>query len=207
LKKAVIAIGPAVAVIVAVIAPPSCSKDHVAEGGFWFDHVTFELPQADAERIGGAIRPDEVRRIESIAIAELDLAYAGLRIRFSNNTSAFYRVSVVQDFSASQLPSAGQSRRLPFGGVGSVNFRMLADHAIAHAPAGADRVATIDGIGRGIGRTAAHEFAHQILPRVNIHASKDVRSYEYGSADRAEQYYGELHWDFTRPLLRETLGK
>jgi hypothetical protein len=202
------AVGPAVAVIVAVIAPPSCSKEHVVEGGFWFDRVTFDLPQTDIERLGGAIRPDDAARIESVAKTELDLAYAGLRIRFVNNTSAFYRVNVVQDFPPAGLPAAGQSRRLlPFAGFGSVSFRTLADHAVAHAPPGAERTAIIDGIGRGIGRSAAHEFAHQILPRVNIHASKDLRSYEYGSADRTEQYYGDVHWDFARPILLEHLGK
>jgi hypothetical protein len=202
------AVGVAVVVIAVAIVFPSCSNDHVVQGGFWFDHVTFDLPLADAERIGGAIRSDEARRIESIARAELDMAYAALRIRFSSNAAGFYRVSVVQDFPAAGLPSAGQSHRLlPFGGVGSVSFRTLADHAIAYAPAGADRAAIIEGIGKGIGRTAAHEFAHQVLPRVNIHASKDTDSYEYGSSDRPSQYYGTLHWEFARPRLEETLGR
>lgn len=178
----------------------------MVEAGFWFDRVTFDVPVGDVERIGGAIRADERALIEAIARAELDAAYAGLRIRFSGNDAGFYRVSVVQDFPPAKLPSAGQSRRLPFGGVGAVNFRMLADHAVAHAPAGADRAVIIEGIGRGIGRTAAHEFAHQILPRVNIHASKDTASYEYGSSDRTSQYYGMLHWAFARPRLEEHLG-
>jgi hypothetical protein len=197
----------AVAAIALGLALASCSNEHVVDGGFWFDHVTFELPQADTKRIGGAIRADEAARIESIARAELDAAYAGLRIRFSGKWAGFYRVSVVQDFPAAKLPSAGQSRRLPFGGVGAVNFRTVADHAVAHAPAGADRAAIIEGIGKGIGRTAAHEFAHQILPRLNIHASKDTDSYEYGSSDRASQYYRTLHWEFARPMLIETLGQ
>ena len=76
-----------------------------------------------------------------------------------------------------------------------------------HAPAGADRAAIIDGLGKGIGRTAAHEFAHQILPHVNIHASKDTDSYEYSSSDRASQYYGTLHWDFARPQPEVVIGR
>lgn len=199
--------GAALVVIGTGIALPSCSKEHVVDAGFWFDHVTFDLPQADTKRIGGAIRDDEKARIESIARAELDAAYAGLRIRFSANAAGFYRVSVVQDFPAGRLPSAGQSRRLPFGGIGAVNFRTVGDHAVTHAPAGADRAAIIEGIGKGIGRTAAHEFAHQILVHVNIHASKDTDSYEFGSSDRRSQYYGLLHWDFARPRLEETLGR
>jgi hypothetical protein len=207
LKKAVVSAGAALVVIGAGIAVSSCSKEHVVDAGFWFDHVTFELVQTDAKRIGGAIRADEGARIESIARAELDSAYAGLRIRFSGNAAGVYRVSVLQDFPAGRLPSAGQSRRLPVGGVGAVNFRLLASHAIVHAPAGADRAAIIEGIGKGIGRTAAHEFAHQILPRLNIHASKDTDSYEFGSSDRRSQYYGTLHWDFARPQLESVIGR
>jgi hypothetical protein len=194
------------AAIALLIALTSCSKEHVVDGGFSFDHITFELPQAATTRIGGAIRADEGARIEAIARAELDAAYAGLRIRFSGKDAGFYRVSVVQDFPAAKLPSAGQSRRLPFGGVGAVNFRMVGGHAVAHAAPVADRAAIIEGIGKGIGRTAAHEFAHQILPYVNIHASKDPDSYEYGSSDRASQYYGTLRWDFAKPQLESVLG-
>ena len=63
----------------------------------------------------------------------------------------------------------------------------------------------IAGIGRGIGR-AAHEFAHQLLGSAPIHDSKDLRSYEYGSAARVERYYGEMRWDIARPLLEQRVG-
>ena len=64
----------------------------------------------------------------------------------------------------------------------------------------------VEGIGRGIGRAAAHEFAHQFLGSAPIHDSKDIKSYEYGSAGRAEQYYGEMRWDIARPLLEKRVG-
>ena len=192
----------------AVIALPSCSKQHVVEAGFWFDRVTFDLPVGDVERIGGPIRPDEQSHIESVARAELDAAYAGLRIRFTRQPSGFYRVSVVQDIPARGLPVAGASRRVPFGGgVGSVNFRTLGSQAVANAPRDANRARILEAIGKGIGRTAAHEFAHQILPRVNLHASKDTNSFEYGLSDRASQYYGVLHWAFARPQLESVIGR
>ena len=184
----------------------SCSKSHVVEAGFWFDHVDFDLPQGDVHRLGGPIEDDEKARIESVARTELEDAYRGLRIKFSSAATGFYRVSVVQDIPARGLPTAGQSRRLPSGGVGAVNFRTVADSAVAYAPPGASRAQMIEGIGRGIGRTAAHEFAHQILPRVNLHATKDKDSYEFASSERASQFYGPLHWAFARPHLVETLG-
>ena len=50
-----------------------------------------------------------------------------------------------------------------------------------------------------------HEFAHQIIIG-NSHNPDDVTSYEYPNADRAEQYYGELHWTTARERLLKRLG-
>ena len=75
-----------------------------------------------------------------------------------------------------------------------------------YAPQDADRVAVVQAIGRGIGRAAVHEFVHQLLPRLNIHDSKDDRSYEYGYSSRPAQYYGDMRWDLARPALLERFG-
>ena len=40
-----------------------------------------------------------------------------------------------------------------------------------------------------------------------IHDSQDVRSYEFDSAARREQYFGEMHWDLARPLLVARLSR
>jgi hypothetical protein len=191
-----------------VIAVPSCSKEHVVDAGFWFDRVTFELTVGDIERIGGAIRSEEQSRIEAVARTELEAAYGGLRMRFTEQPAGFYRVSVVQDIPVRGLPVAGASRRmLPFGGAGSVSFRTLGSQAVANAPRDAVRARIIEAIGKGIGRTAAHEFAHQILPKINLHDTKDADSYENGVSDRPSQYYGTLHWAFARPQLESVIGR
>lgn len=65
---------------------------------------------------------------------------------------------------------------------------------------------TDEGIGRGIGRVAAHEFAHLILGAAAVHNDLDEDSYEYPSPDRASQHYGQLHWTTAWPLLRQKLG-
>jgi hypothetical protein len=180
----------------------------VAEAGFWFDRVTFDLPLDDVERIGGPVRPEEQLQIESIARAELATAYAGLRIRFTSQPPATFRVSVVQDIPARALPVAGASRRLPLGGgIGEVSFRTLGSQAVGNAPRDASRARIIDAIGKGIGRTAAHEFAHQLLDHVNLHDTKDPDSYENGISNRPSQFYGTLHWAFARPLLAKALGQ
>jgi len=81
---------------------------------------------------------------------------------------------------------------------------MLVSNAVAYAD-GSDRAAMISGIGRGIGRAAAHEFAHQLVGTAAVH-SNDVLSYEYESSARREQYYGELHWDLAWPVLQRRVG-
>jgi len=197
-----------IAAVVVALGLPSCARDRVAEAGFWFDRVTFDLPVGDVERIGGPVRPAEQRQIESIARAELATAYAGLRIRFTTQPPAAYRVSVVQDIPGRALPVAGASRRLPLGGgIGEVSFRTLGSQAVANAPADASRALIIEAIGKGIGRTAAHELAHQLLDHVNLHDTKDPDSYENGISNRPSQFYGTLHWAFARPLLAKTLGQ
>jgi hypothetical protein len=104
------------------------------------------------------------------------------------------------------LPNAGESMALGFlGGSGGVSFDLVALKAIQYAPQGASRRTIIEGIGRGIGRVAAHEFGHQILSVGLVHNSGDENSYEYPSPDRAAQYYGDLHWTSARPLLEQKL--
>jgi hypothetical protein len=102
---------------------------------------------------------------------------------------------------------SGESRRIAgLGGQGAVNFQLLSNSAIAYAPEGANRAEIIEAIGRGVGRAAVHEFAHQLLGTFPIHDSKDRQSYEYPTADRREQYYGDMHWDIAGPLLKEKFG-
>jgi len=106
---------------------------------------------------------------------------------------------------------AGQSRVFgPLGGSGSVAFAILAHNAIEYAPAGASRQQIVEGIGKGIGRAAVHEFAHQALGLDNLSLldnRTDPDSYEYGNADRRSQYYGELRWTAAWPVLVERFGR
>jgi hypothetical protein len=46
-----------------------------------------------------------------------------------------------------------------------------------------------------------------LLPRAPIHDSRDARSYEYASAARREQYFGNMRWDLARPLLERRLRR
>jgi hypothetical protein len=186
----------------------ACSgSNRTVAAGFWFDEVTYGTSEPGAERLGG-LTSEDMARIESIARAEIHIAYAGLRIAVSERRDAFYRVRVVQTLRHSLLRGlvqAGESRALGmFGGVGAVSFLTLAHNAIEFAPPSATRATIVEAIGKGIGRAAVHEFAHQILNE-DIDGT-DVTTYEYYSAGHAEQYYGSLHWSAAWPRLLKRLG-
>ena len=175
--------------------------------GFWFaGEMTFALH--DAARIGGAITVPEQQRMRDIARAEIRRAFEPFGLEISDRQDAPYRVAVRQvirparESAARYTGAAGLSFALGrLGHSGAVNFQLLAAQAMSYAPPGATRADIIDAIGRGIGRAAIHEFTHQLLPRDPVDAADDESSYEYGSANRRVQYYGELHWTVARPRL------
>jgi hypothetical protein len=183
------------------------SGRRVVEAGFWFEHVTYY-----SGKLGESITTQEMKTIESVARSELVDAFAGLRIIFSGQRDATYRVAVVQELRdlrfRRNVGIAGESRAVPgFGGQGAVSFFFLASGAVACAPEHADRASMIEAIGRGVGRAAVHELVHQLLPTAPIHDSTDVQSYEYASAARCQQYFGEMHWDLAWRLLQARIGR
>lgn len=177
----------------------------VVEVGFWFEEVAYQSP------VIGRLTPDELARIEATARTELRRAFDGLRLRVTSRRDAKYHVRVMQTVTDARFQRevnvAGRSRAMAgLGGLGEVSFTFLASSAVVYAPDDATREAMIDAIGRGVGRAAVHELTHQLLPRAPLHATRDRASYEYRSAARPEQYYGELHWDLARPLLEARLA-
>jgi hypothetical protein len=202
-----IAVGAIVAAASIAGALELLSRDNVVSVGFWFEDVTFEVH--DPARLGGPLTADEQRRIRAVARQEVEHAFAGFRIRVTDRRDAFYRVRVRQVITANnRYAAAGASNVFgPLGGDGSVSFITLAAQAMFHAPAGARRADVVDGIGRGLGRAAVHEFAHQILPQGPMHTTADRASYEYWSSDREAQYYGEMRWSVAEPKLRERLAR
>ncbi len=176
--------------------------------GFWFDGDSFGSPMLTND-VGGPLTPTEIGRIETVARGEVRVAFAEQRLELTADPSAFFRVRVVPappSNDRTRLRLAGESRPLgPLGGLGVVYFQTLAGLAVTHAPSHAGRAEIIDGIGRGIGRAAVHEFAHQLLPVADLHGTTDTSSYEFRSSDRREQYYGKLHWAFAEPLIERRL--
>ncbi|MEZ5289608.1 MAG: hypothetical protein R2745_00855 [Vicinamibacterales bacterium] len=175
--------------------------------GLYFEPVSFS-----AAALGGPLGPDDLAAIRAVALDELRRAFAGYRVAISDRRDARFTVGVVQDVRdlrvARRMSVAGASRAISgFGGSGTVNFALLAGAAVSCAPAGADRRTLLDAIGRGVGRAAAHEAAHQLLPTAPLHDSRDLESYEYHAASRCQQYFGPMHWDLAGPLLAARLGR
>ncbi len=186
--------------------------------GFWWADTPFVLSAGDAARIGGQLTPGELTSIKATSRDEVRRGYAGLRIDITDRHAAFWRVAVVgvpltvtRNRTTYPFSFAGESRVFgPLGGSGSVAFPILAHNAIEYAPQGASRRQIVDGIGRGIGRAAIHEFAHQALGPDNLSFldnRTDSDSYEYASADRPSQYYGELRWTTAWPVLQEKFSR
>lgn len=185
------------------------STGHVVAAGFWFDEVTFDAPALAAVH-GGPLSADERATVQGVARAELAAAFAGLRLDVTSSRTAHYRVRVVQAFPPRQAihgMAVAESRVLgALGGEGAISYSTLAGMAVRLAPPGASRADLVAAIGRGIGRVAAHELAHQILPRGDLHATTDVASYDFGAVDRPGQFFGPMHWDLAGPRLRAALG-
>lgn len=197
--------------MVATLIAATCSQRPAAfpTAGFWFEPNACAIPEG-ASATFPPLNRDEVALIQQHARGELEQAFSGLRIHVAEDRTAFWRVQVMASLPArahSAFPKAGESVALGIlGGAGAVGFDLVALNAIRYAPVGASRQTIVDGIGRGVGRVAIHEFAHQILGVTDIHNPDDQDSYEYPSPDRRSQYYGHLHWTHARPLLQKRLG-
>ena len=178
------------------------------ELGFWMVPLSYQSP-----RIGEAITPQEFLTIDGVARGEIRNAFEDYDVTVTTNRNARFKVEVVSTLRDWRLAArrgtyAGESRAVAgFGGAGAVNFEFVGNGAMVFAPEQATRAEVIEAVGRGVGRVAIHEFAHQLLPKQAIDSSRDSRSFEGNSAAVVEGYYGDLHWDIARPWLDARLKK
>ena len=188
------------------------------DAGFWWADTPFVLSADDAVKVGGPLSAGELKSIAATSRDEVRRAYADLRINITDRHGSFWRVAVVgvpltttRNRTTYPFSFAGESRVFgPLGGSGSVAFAILAHNAIGYAPPGVSRQEIVDGIGKGIGRAAVHEFAHQALGLDNLaylDNRTDEDSYEYANADRPSQYYGKLRWTTAWPVLVQKFGR
>jgi len=183
------------------------SRSETATLAFWFEDISEDAMRTVPDRLAGGLLLDEMKTIETVSRDEIVRAFRQYPISIVGRAAGLYHVRVVDSLNSPRGGSA-ESHVFPgLGGQGFINFRNLAHGAIAYAPTDASRQEIVAAIGRGIGRTAVHEFTHQLLGRhARIDDSKDMQSYEHGSANRREQYYGEMRWDIAAPMLKQKFG-
>lgn len=183
-----------------------CGRSSTAELGFWFEPVSYSSPL-----LSGPLTAEDMAVIEKIARLEIVAAFDGLRVTLSDRQNVRYRIRVVQDIPDDRMlrkaSVPGESRAIRgLGGSGAVNFTYFAGGALAYAPESATRADLVEAIGRGVGRSAVHEFTHLLLPNLQIDGG-DRGSYEYYAASRPEQYFGAMRWAEARPLLDARWGR
>jgi len=198
-----------VAILCAVVAWRSSRMVFVV--GFTFEGFSFVVSEGATAALGGPLTASETQAIKRTSRDELTRAFASLNLRITDRPDAFWTVRVRQSFERrrwQKLPIAGETFVMgPLGARSTVNFSEVLMAAIAHAPPDTTRQILVDGIGRGIGRTAAHELAHAILGVYGPMDNRtDARSYEYFTHNRPEHYYAALHWSRAWPMLVERVG-
>lgn len=201
-------------VFVSLIVAGSCaaaceltgSNTRPIAAGFWFEGVTPASVAVVSARLSAPLTAADLRTIESVARQELHIAFEHTRLQLTGSGAPPFRVRVVPQRDAPSRPTAGESRA--FGGIrgnGVVNFNVVALSAVAYSHGTSDRESLVCAIGRGIGRTAVHEFAHQILGPAGMDGTADPFSYEHADL-RAEHFYAPLHWGPAAATLRQRIG-
>ena len=205
--------------VIAVVAATSlvsglqlyASRAPISAGLTFADEVFTRSPLV-ARALGSPLDAGEAAAVKRAAREEVERAFDALRVRVVESPRAFWRVRVIptvvlrrnrQSFS----PSGASYGFGPLGGAGFVNFTALALNAIRYAPPGSSRAQIVRAIGRGIGRSAVHEFTHMMVPEVPFDRDTDEYSYEHRNTARPAQYYGTLRWATAGPVLRQRFGR
>ena len=113
----------------------------------------------------------------------------------------------MQQFAERRPPAVRRGRVAGFGalgGDGAVDFSALAAMAVISRPPGRPGE-VVEAIGRGIGRVAAHELAHQILSAATSTPAA-IPPATIRRRQPADAFYGPIHWDLAGPWLRDALG-
>jgi hypothetical protein len=143
--------------------------------------------------------------VESAALQTLRDAYRGFDVRFSREPSAA-RLIKVED---TPFQAYGPGRIVGAGAVGATfsiatvsSVYVDALYRVELAAVGCQdfvacgtktRAQLLEGLGRAIGATAAHELGHQ----VGLHFSRDSKCDDCYDGDRANTYvhfFGAMHW-------------
>jgi len=166
---------------------------------------------------GSPLDASEIAVVKTRTLDTLNRAYAGFGVAFDQTARPTHLIRV-EDSSFAATPV----QRMSFGAVGAtfpmssvsaVRFDVLAkivldvsecEHA---APCAVPRRELLDGLGRGVGATAAHELGHQ--RGFGFATDSDCDDcYDGRSSTTRVHFFGEKHWsDSALQAMRRVLPR
>jgi len=176
--------------------------------------LTVAVTFVNSWRIGAEpLTEAEQTHVKQAALDAMRIAFAGFDVEVAEQPSGGSRIIRVED--------TPFGRRLDFGATGvtypasrtsSVRFDVLANvelavtqcRDISRCP-GTPRAALIEGLGRGVGATAAHELGHQS----GFEFTRDARCddcYDGTASASYAHFFGSKHWsDAALQIMKRTL--
>jgi hypothetical protein len=162
-----------------------------------------------------ALTLQEQARVKAVAQQTLQDAFRGFDVTVREGRDADRLVVVDKGFVPGLRPvgqPAPVGETLPFAWVSRVHFDEIC--ATLLSVAGCAGVASrctktrselVDGLGRGIGGTAAHELGHQTGLRFALDARCET-CYDGGTSNTNEHFFGSQHWsDAALTIMRRVL--
>lgn len=173
--------------------------------------VTF----ANTWRVAGdELTMEERSRLTRAAFEAMRDAFLGFDVVIAEAPSSA-RLIRVEDTPAVRTPFFGAAGvTYPAARTSSVRFDVLAnlELAVVHCRdlahcAAMPRAALVDGLGRGVGATAAHELGHQAGFRFALDSRCDD-CYDGGASTSYAHFFGRMHWsDRAVQIMQRTLPR
>jgi hypothetical protein len=161
---------------------------------------------------GQTLTADEQARIKRTALATLRGALSDFDVHVAEDGPAARTIKIEDTPYGRMLNFGASGMTYPVSMVSIVRFDILANNVLAAAGcetldgcAASTRGELVEGLGRGIGATAAHELGHQ----AGLGFSHDARCDDCYDGDTSTSYahfFGAKHWsDGARAQMRRTL--
>jgi hypothetical protein len=173
--------------------------------------VTF----ANTWRVGSdELATEERSRLTRTALDAMRAAFSGFDVAIAEAPSGA-RLIRVEDTPAVRTPFFGAAGvTYPAAHTSSVRFDVLAnlELAVVHCRdlahcATMPRGALVDGLGRGVGATAAHELGHQAGFRFALDSRCDD-CYDGNASTSYAHFFGQKHWsDRALQIMNRTLPR
>ena len=161
---------------------------------------------------GQTLTADEQSRIKRTALATLREAFRDFAVQFAEDDTAARKIRIEDTPYGRMLNFGASGMTYPVALVSSVRFDVLANNVLAAAGcetldrcAAKTRHELVDGLGRGVGATAAHELGHQAGFRFALDSRCDD-CYDGKSSTSYAHFFAAKHWsDRAVQIMARTL--